>query len=103
MSRLALVLTELVTHAVLHGEDSITVTLGRTSASWLVVVTQHPPPLARPNPRPAAWQPSPTDSELGGQGLAIVAAVAPAAGWVRSPGELIVWAQMPSHLGHKIS
>ena len=93
--RVALVLTELVTNAVQHGEDSIKVTLGRTPDGWLVVVTEHPPPLARPLPRPTAWRQSSPDADPGGRGLSIVAAVSTRCGWSRRGGEFTIWAEVP--------
>ena len=97
MSRLALVLTELVTNAVQHGEDSIRVTLGRTSTGWLVVVTEHPPPLAREAARPNAWRGSTPGADPGGRGLTIVAAISTRCGWTRAEGHLVIWAEVPDH------
>lgn len=97
MSRLALVLTELVTNAVQHGENSIRVTLGRTSAGWLVVVTEHPPPLARDVVRPNAWRSTTPGADLGGRGLTIVAAISTRCGWTNAGGHLVIWAEVPDH------
>ena len=97
MSRLALVLTELVTNAVQHGEDSIRVTLGRTSVGWLVAVTEHPPPLAREAERPTSWRSSTPGADLGGRGLTIVAAISTRCGWTRADQQLVIWAEVPDH------
>ncbi len=97
MGRLALVLTELVTNAVQHGEDSIRVTLGRTSAGWLVAVTEHPPPLAREAERPTSWRSTTQGADPGGRGLTIVAAIATRCGWTRADQHLVIWAEVPDH------
>ncbi len=97
ISRLALVLTELVTNAVQHGEDSIRVTLGRTSVGWLVAVTEHPPPLAREAERPTSWRSTTPGADLGGRGLTIVAAISTRCGWTRPDGHLVIWAEVPDH------
>ena len=97
VSRLALVLTELVTNAVQHGEHSIRVTLGRTSTGWLVVVTEHPPTLPREAVRPNAWRSTTPGADLGGRGLTIVAAISTRCGWTRAQGHLVIWAEVPDH------
>lgn len=95
MNRLTLVLTELVTNAVQHGEGLIDVTLGRTSAGWLIVVSEAPAPQQRPAPAATAWRRADLDApETGGRGLSIVVAVSSRCGWTRRAGELAVWAEV---------
>ena len=94
--RLALVLTELVTNAVQHGQGPIDVTLGRTPAGWLIVVCELLSPSGRPAPTPAAWRRSHLDApETGGRGLSIVVAISTRCGWQRHDAELAVWAEVP--------
>ncbi len=96
MHRLALVLTELVTNAVQHGEGLIDVTLGRTTAGWLVVVSESPAPAERPAPAPTPWRRTGLDArQTGGRGLSIVLAISSRCGWARRDGELTVWAEVP--------
>ena len=96
MNRLTLVLTELVTNAVQHGEGLIEVTLGRTSAGWLIVVSEAPARQQRPAPASTAWRRADLDApETGGRGLSIVVAVSSRCGWTRRDGELAVWAEVP--------
>ena len=95
MNRLTLVLTELVTNAVQHGEGLIDVALGRTSAGWLIVVSEAPSLQQRPAPAPTAWRRADLDApETGGRGLSIVVAVSSRCGWTRRAGELSVWAEV---------
>lgn len=104
MSRLALVLTELVTNAVQHGDGLIDVTLGRTPAGWLVVVSELPAPSDRPVPTPTSWRRSDLDApEPGGRGLSIVVAISTRCGWQRQAGELAVWAEVPVNTGQAIA
>lgn len=99
MSRLAVVLTELVTNAVQHGNGLIEVTLGRTTVGWLVVVRELPAPSERPAP-PPSWRRSSLDApETGGRGLSIVVAISTRCGWQRPAGELTVWAEVPVTTG----
>lgn len=104
VSRLALVLTELVTNAVQHGDGLIEVTLGRTTTGWLVVVTELPAPSDQPAPPPTSWQRSVLDApETGGRGLSIVVAISTRCGWQRHAGELVVWAEVSATAGQAIA
>jgi len=96
LNRLALVLSELVTNAVQHGEDTITVTLGRVDASWLVVVSEGPPQAPRPGRQPQHWRSDqPQEEGVGGRGLAIVAAISQRCGLQRLPDRHLVWSLVP--------
>lgn len=95
MSRLVLVLTELVTNAVQHGEQSIDVRLGRTATGWLVVVTEVPPPAPRPQPPRAGWGGERHAAGTGGRGLAIVSAVSARCGRRAVATGLQVWSEVP--------
>ncbi len=97
MGRVALALTELVTNAVQHGQDSITVVLGRTPTGLLIQVSEHPPPLDRPQAGVNAWRQSSPDADPGGRGLRIVAAVSTRSGRLRRGATSTVWAEVPVH------
>ncbi|HEX8497028.1 MAG TPA: ATP-binding protein [Actinomycetales bacterium] len=96
LNRLALVLSELVTNAVQHGEKSITVRLGRVDAAWLVSVSEAPPQAPRPGRRPEQWRSDqPQEEGVGGRGLAIVAAISDRCGRQPLPDGHLVWALVP--------
>lgn len=96
MSRLVLVLTELVTNAVQHGELSIDVRLGRTANGWLVVVTEVPPPAPREQGPLSGWRDGQRHDEgTGGRGLAIVSAISSRCGRRSVDTGLQVWSEVP--------
>lgn len=96
MSRLVLVLTELVTNAVQHGEQSIDVRLGRTADGWLVVVTEVPPPVPRQGNHRSGWGDGERHAEgTGGRGLVIVSAVSTRCGRRMVDTGLQVWSEVP--------
>ena len=87
---LLLVVSELVTNAVVHGAEPIRVTMVRAPERVRVEVTDGAA-AASPhgNPRP------PTDAETG-RGLSVVTRLAVAWGWRASPGRgKTVWAELP--------
>ena len=87
---LLLVVSELVTNAVVHGAEPIRVTMVRAAERVRVEVTDGAA-AASPhgNPRP------PTDAETG-RGLSVVTRLAVAWGWRASPGRgKTVWAELP--------
>ena len=87
---LLLVVSELVTNAVVHGAEPIRVTMVRAPQRIRVEVTDGAA-AASPhgNPRP------PTDAETG-RGLSVVTRLAVAWGWRASPGRgKTVWAELP--------
>ena len=87
---LLLVVSELVTNAVVHGAEPIRVTMVRARQRVRVEVTDGAA-AASPhgNPRP------PTDAETG-RGLSVVTRLAVAWGWRASPGRgKTVWAELP--------
>lgn len=96
LNRLALVLSELVTNAVQHGEDTITVTLGRVDTAWLVVVSEAPPKAPRPGRQREHWRSDqPQEEGVGGRGLAIVAAISQQCGRLRWDDRHLVWSLVP--------
>ena len=87
---LLLVVSELVTNAVVHGGEPIRVTMVRAAQRVRIEVTDGAA-AASPhgNPRP------PTDAETG-RGLSVVTRLAVAWGWRASPGRgKTVWAELP--------
>ena len=90
---LLLVVSELVTNAVVHGAEPIVVTMVRASERVRVEVTDGADESSpHGNPRP------PTDAE-NGRGLSVVTRLAVAWGWRASPGHgKTVWAELPLHL-----
>jgi anti-sigma regulatory factor (Ser/Thr protein kinase) len=87
---LLLVVSELVTNAVVHGAEPIRVTMVRAGERIRVEVTDGAA-AASPhgNPRP------PTNAETG-RGLSVVTRLAVAWGWRASPGAgKTVWAELP--------
>ena len=87
---LLLVVSELVTNAVVHGAEPIRVTMVRASERIRVEVTDGAA-AASPhgNPRP------PADAETG-RGLSVVTRLAVAWGWRAAPGSgKTVWAELP--------
>ncbi len=96
ISRLLLVLTELVTNAVQHGDQSIDVRLGRTAAGWLVVVTEVPPPRPRRHAPSSGWRDGGRHEDgTGGRGLAIVSAISARCGRRMVGTGLQVWSEVP--------
>ena len=90
---LLLVVSELVTNAVVHGAEPIRVTMVRAPERVRVEVTDGAA-AASPhgNPRP------PTDAETG-RGLSVVTRLAVAWGWRATPGNgKTVWAELPVKL-----
>lgn len=87
---LLLVVSELVTNAVVHGAEPIKVTVVRVSERVRVEVTDGASSSSpQTNPRPA------TDAETG-RGLAVVTRLALAWGWRATPGNgKTVWAELP--------
>ncbi len=98
LGRLALVLTELATNAVVHGGASIDLSLGSTDTGWLVTVVEHPP--ARPRAAQLAGRrpTGPDAADEGGRGLSIVAAVSTRCGWAPQADGLTVWCEVPRHV-----
>lgn len=92
---LLLVVSELVTNAVVHGAEPIVVTMVQVPERVRVEVTDGATGSSpHNNPRPA------TDAE-NGRGLAVVTRLAVAWGWRASPGDgKTVWAELPvTHAG----
>ena len=87
---LLLVVSELVTNAVVHGAEPIRVTMVRAPERVRVEVTDGAAASSpHGNPRP------PTDAETG-RGLSVVTRLAVAWGWRASPGRgKTVWAELP--------
>lgn len=87
---LLLVVSELVTNAVVHGAEPIVVTMVRAPGRFRVEVTDGATESSpHNNPRPAA------DAE-NGRGLSVVTRLAVAWGWRASPGRgKTVWAELP--------
>ena len=87
---LLLVVSELVTNAVVHGAEPIRVTMVRAPQRIRVEVTDGAAASSpHGNPRP------PTDAETG-RGLSVVTRLAVAWGWRASPGRgKTVWAELP--------
>jgi anti-sigma regulatory factor (Ser/Thr protein kinase) len=87
---LLLVVSELVTNAVVHGAEPIVVTMVRAAERVRVEVTDGATESSpHTNPRPAA------DAE-NGRGLSVVTRLAVAWGWRASPGNgKTVWAELP--------
>lgn len=87
---LLLVVSELVTNAVVHGAEPIRVTMVRAEQRVRVEVTDGATESSpRGNPRPSA------DAE-NGRGLSVVTRLAVAWGWRASPGRgKTVWAELP--------
>jgi anti-sigma regulatory factor (Ser/Thr protein kinase) len=87
---LLLVVSELVTNAVVHGAEPIRVTMVRAPARIRVEVTDGAPDAPpRSDRRPGA------DAE-NGRGLAVVTRLAVAWGWRNTPGAgKTVWAELP--------
>ena len=87
---LLLVVSELVTNAVVHGAEPIRVTMVRVPERVRVEVTDGAAASSpHGNPRP------PTDAETG-RGLSVVTRLAVAWGWRASPGRgKTVWAELP--------
>ena len=87
---LLLVVSELVTNAVVHGAEPIRVTMVRAPERVRVEVTDGAAASSpHGNPRP------PTDAETG-RGLSVVTQLAVAWGWRASPGRgKTVWAELP--------
>jgi anti-sigma regulatory factor (Ser/Thr protein kinase) len=90
---LLLVVSELVTNAVVHGAEPIVVTMVRAPERVRVEVTDGADRSSpHGNPRPAA------DAE-NGRGLAVVTRLAVAWGWRATPGSgKTVWAELPIKL-----
>ena len=87
---LLLVVSELVTNAVIHGAEPIRVTMVRSRGRVRVEVTDGAAGASpHGNPRP------PTNAETG-RGLSVVTRLAVAWGWRASPGTgKTVWAELP--------
>jgi len=87
---LLLVVSELVTNAVVHGAEPIRVTMVRVPERVRVEVTDGAAASSpHGNPRP------PADAETG-RGLSVVTRLAVAWGWRASPGRgKTVWAELP--------
>jgi anti-sigma regulatory factor (Ser/Thr protein kinase) len=87
---LLLVVSELVTNAVVHGAEPIRVTMVRAPERVRVEVTDGAGEASpHGNPRP------PTNAETG-RGLSVVTRLAVAWGWRASPGSgKTVWAELP--------
>jgi anti-sigma regulatory factor (Ser/Thr protein kinase) len=87
---LLLVVSELVTNAVVHGAEPIRVTMMRAPERVRVEVTDGAAGASpHGNPRP------PADAETG-RGLSVVTRLAVAWGWRASPGNgKTVWAELP--------
>jgi anti-sigma regulatory factor (Ser/Thr protein kinase) len=87
---LLLVVSELVTNAVVHGAEPIRVTVVRAPQRVRVEVTDGAPDSSpRNDPRP------PRDAE-NGRGLSVVTRLAVAWGWRATPGSgKTVWAELP--------
>jgi len=87
---LLLVVSELVTNAVVHGAEPIRVTMVRAPERVRVEVTDGAAASSpHGNPRP------PADAETG-RGLSVVTRLAVAWGWRASPGRgKTVWAELP--------
>ena len=86
---LLLVVSELVTNAVLHGAEPIVVTVVRAPERVLVEVTD-----GATDSSPHSVRPRP-DAETG-RGLSVVTRLAAAWGWRASPGRgKTVWAELP--------
>src|SRR5262249_14750778 len=87
---LLLVVSELVTNAVVHGAEPIRVTMVRSRGRVRVEVTDGAAGASpHGNPRP------PTNAETG-RGLSVVTRLAVASGWRASPGYgTTVWAELP--------
>lgn len=90
---LLLVVSELVTNAVVHGAEPIVVTMVRAPERVRVEVTDGADRSSpHGNPRPSA------DAE-NGRGLAVVTRLAVAWGWRATPGSgKTVWAELPMKL-----
>jgi len=89
---LLLVVSELVTNAVVHGAEPIVVTMVRTPERVRVEVTDGADGSSPHSGRPAA------DAETG-RGLSVVTRLAVAWGWRASPGRgKTVWAELPLRL-----
>ena len=90
---LLLVVSELVTNAVVHGVEPIVVTMVRADERVRVEVTDGADRSSpQGNPRP------PVDAE-NGRGLAVVTHLAVAWGWRATPGNgKTVWAELPMRL-----
>ncbi|HEY6749579.1 MAG TPA: ATP-binding protein [Mycobacteriales bacterium] len=90
---LLLVVSELVTNAVVHGAEPIVVTMVRAPERVRVEVTDGADRSSpHGNPRP------PADAE-NGRGLAVVTRLAVAWGWRATPGSgKTVWAELPLKL-----
>jgi anti-sigma regulatory factor (Ser/Thr protein kinase) len=90
---LLLVVSELVTNAVVHGAEPIVVTMVRAPDRVRVEVTDGAAESSpQGNPRP------PADAETG-RGLSVVTRLAVAWGWRASPGRgKTVWAELPVKL-----
>lgn len=86
---LLLVVSELVTNAVLHGAEPIVVTLVRDSERVRVEVTD-----ADPDSSP--YSSRVTKESVAGRGLSVVTRLAAAWGWRADPGaRKTVWAELP--------
>lgn len=90
---LLLVVSELVTNAVVHGAEPILVTMVRTSERIRVEVTDG---ADRSSPQ---GQPRAKSDAENGRGLAVVTRLAVAWGWRATPGAgKTVWAELPLKL-----
>lgn len=86
--RLLLVVEELASNALRHGRPPVQVTLSTHHLGWLVIVSDA---ATDQGPAPAPDR----DPALGGMGLALVARICRAHGWVVEGDHKIVWARVP--------
>ena len=100
-----LLVSELVTNAVIHAESPLEVTVRRAEGSTEVMVTDSAPERAVPQAGPLAVDTSPSTSEerSGGLGLALASAIASSWGVSYGPTDKAVWFRIEDDPGGQSS